>query len=139
MKNIIEICFQKWEPINRMEYFIANIFIIVICFLWVYLFPITLVSMKLSMPGIFYIVVPMLLFYSYTALLITWKRGKDFCKGNFWTYIFFAVIIIWAWSPLIALINPLIMFHPVVFILGIVVNIVWIIMWLVFQFRKTSK
>ncbi len=142
MKNIIEICFQKWEPINRKEYFFGNVLIIFICIVWAIISPLLIGNLTWWSDlyiTILFSSVPMLLFFSYCWVLITWKRWKDFCKSNFWIYFFIIMLFLATWSPLLWMFFPKIIFNLYMFIFWIIINISVVVMWLIFQFSKTKN
>jgi len=149
MKYISDLLLHKQWTITRKEYFIANIIILVFCILWVIITStfLSIVAPDLSIiASVLISSIPMLAFFTYTWLNITWKRWKDFLRTNYLIYFFFIIIVIGTWAPLIF--QTLVfsgseyanyLFHPVVFLFWIILNILWTILWLIFQFTPTKN
>ncbi len=143
MKNIFGIIFKRWGTINRVEYLVANILIFVITLALILLF-MPLLWVLFVGDNIFIIAsiiaLPSLIFYTYTWLNITWKRGRDFLKWEWWMNVFSVVIIITTWFPVLFLVSAEfsinIIFHPVIWGIWVVMNFAWFILWLIFLFAK---
>lgn len=92
MRKLLENCFVIGGRISRMEYFVANIFIMFICLLWIFiLFPIIfpLISgIESLFLSTFIATAPMLAVFNYASFFIILKRGRDFKVSMFTIYAF---------------------------------------------------
>jgi len=145
MKNPINICFQKWDSINRLEYLYTIAFLLAICVTWAMTIPFIIISIIPSSNSplvVAYLMIPILLVFSYGIIITTYKRGKDFWASNILLYIFLGWILIKSWTPVISfLYTPYLLFilRPTMLFVGIWLNLFCFITWSIFQFTKTKN
>jgi uncharacterized membrane protein YhaH (DUF805 family) len=142
MKNIIQICFERWGVINRKEYFLGNIFLVFLCVFYAFIFIPLLMPLTSGIEGMWGIVlsiVPCLLFFSYSSFCLILKRGKDFWAHSFLVYLFFGATLFITFGPSVTLFFIEFMLSVGMLLFGIILNISWCIMWIVFQSVATKK